>query len=82
MVFGLTINKSRNKPLKIQKDPHHKQNQDKDSHTAHKNVDRQKQEGKSLGKKKDTSKNGKGFDGSDKLTILAEIRALLRSLAN
>jgi hypothetical protein len=47
-----------------------------------KDLDGQKQKGKSLWKKKQSTSKNKGFDGNDKLMILAEIRALLRSLAN
>ncbi|POG73269.1 hypothetical protein GLOIN_2v1772697 [Rhizophagus irregularis DAOM 181602=DAOM 197198] len=39
-------------------------------------------EGKSLGNKKQSTLKNKGFDGNDKLTILAEIRVLLKSLTN
>ncbi|CAB4405851.1 unnamed protein product [Rhizophagus irregularis] len=79
--FSPTLNRPRNKPPK-KTDSTQKQNQDKNLNVTQKDLDEQKQKGKSLGKKKQSTSKNKGFDGNDKLTILAEIRALLRSLAN
>ena len=76
--FSPTLNRPRNKPPK-KTDSTQKQNQDKNLNGSQKNLDGQKQKGKSLGKKSNILRK---FDGNDKLTILAEIRALLRSLAN
>ncbi|CAB4416855.1 unnamed protein product [Rhizophagus irregularis] len=74
--FSPTLNWPRNKPPK-KTNSTQKQNQDKNLNVLQKNLDGQKQEGKSLGKKKKSTSKNKGFDGNDKLTILAEIRALL-----
>ncbi|CAB4431716.1 unnamed protein product [Rhizophagus irregularis] len=79
--FSPTLNRPRNKPPK-KTDSTQKQNQDKNLNVTQKDLDGQKQKGKSLGKKKQSTSKNKGFDDNDKLTILAEIRALLRSLAN
>ncbi|CAB4425175.1 unnamed protein product [Rhizophagus irregularis] len=79
--FSPTLNRPKNKPPK-KTDSTQKQNQDKNLNVTQKDLDGQKQKGKSLGKKKQSTSKNKGFDGNDKLTILAEIRALLRSLAN
>ncbi|CAB4470522.1 hypothetical protein RhiirA5_421029 [Rhizophagus irregularis] len=82
--FSPTLNQPKNKPPK-KTDSIQKQNQKKTPNVTQKvdnHNDRQLKKGKSFEKKKQSTSNNKNFDGNDKLTILAEIRVLLRSLAN
>ncbi|UZO02313.1 uncharacterized protein OCT59_020796 [Rhizophagus irregularis] len=79
-----SLDKPKNKPPK-KTDSIQKQNQKKTPNVTQKvdnHNDRQLKKGKFFEKKKQSTSNNKNFDGNDKLTILAEIQVLLRSLAN
>ena len=79
--FLPTLNWPRNRPIK-KTDSTQKQNQELTLNVSQKDGDSQNKKGKRERKKKQSTSNISGLDGKDKLTILAEIQTLLRSLAN